>query len=269
MQKVLRKVLRTVANYDPDYYDMHEDANETLFAQLYLKRIMRHAEALGIRPPSTVLEAGCQAGRLAIPLATQGFRVTGVDTSGFGLRRAQAHAKAAGVEVTFIRGDVVEVLRRHPQQYDLVICAEVVYLSPEYRQMLQALAAAVRPGGLLCVSHRPKLYYLIEALRQYDIETATRVLATGEGPFRDSQYYNWQTSDELRTLYEQTLGLRWLAAHPIDRFAWLGGISPSKLPQAQREQWLELELNSAGDLVSECARYLLVVAMKPGTDGMA
>lgn len=269
MKRAVRKVLRAVANYDPDYYDMHEDANETLFAHLYLEHILQHAEAAGIRPPATILEAGCQAGRLVIPLAKQGFRVTGVDTSGFGLRRAQAHAKAAGVEAAFIRGDIIEVLRRQPQSYDLVICAEVVYLSPDYRQMLQALAGAVRPGGLLCVSHRPKFYYLIEALKQYDIEIAARVLATGEGAFRDSQYYNWQTTPELKSLYEQTLGLRWLAMHPIDRLAWLSGMSPSKLPEAQRAQWLELELNSAGAQDSECARYLLVVAMKPGADGRA
>ena len=268
MKRTVRKVLRAVANYDPDYYDMHDDANETLFAQLYIERIIRHAEAVGIRPPATVLEAGCQAGRLVIPLAKQGFQVTGVDTSGFGLRRAQAHARAAGVEATFVRGDVVDVLRRQPRQFDLVVCAEVVYLSRNYREMLQALAQAVRPGGLLCVSHRPKFYYLIEALKQYDIATAAHVLATGEGSFRDSQYYNWQTPDELRTLYEQTLGLRWLAMYPIDRLAWLSGISPSKLSDAQREQWLTLELDSAeeGDA---CARYLLVVAMKPGTDGVA
>lgn len=262
MNKTVRKVLRAVANYDPDYYDMHADDNERWFARLYLERIRQHAEAAGIRPPARVLEAGCQAGRLVIPLARQGFDVTGVDTSGFGLRRAQAHAKTAGVRAALIKGDILSVLREPPSPlYDLVICAEVLYLSPQYRDLLQALARAVRPGGLLFVSHRPKFYYLLEALRQYDVHTAARVAEHGEGPFRDSAYYNWQTEEELRQLYG-SLGLRWRAAHSIDRFAWLAGLNLSKMTDEQREQWLQLELRTA-EPAGWCSRYVLVVAERP------
>ncbi|MBI3011908.1 MAG: methyltransferase domain-containing protein, partial [Candidatus Omnitrophica bacterium] len=320
MQKVIRKVLRAVADYDPDYYDMYADANEAFFATLYVERIKRHAREAGIHPPATeagtpaaslgeakragvgegrapsrpafrgrpdgdrsrsaddrgrvpssagwltgvpkhivrggrsrrptepgtpdaslceakrwgsatagrprarhsadapmasapgvpsiadrrptLLEAGCQAGRLVIPFARLGFQVTGVDTSRYALRRAQEHAEAAGVGATFVRGDVMEVLRRDPDRlFDIVVCAEVLYLSPRYREMLQALAGAVRPGGLLCVSHRPKFYYLLEAFRQYDLAAVDAVLQRNEGPFRDSAYYNWQTEEELRALY--------------------------------------------------------------------
>jgi len=263
MQKTVRKVLRAVADYDPDYYDMYADPNEAWFARLYVERIAQHADAAGIRVPATLLEAGCQAGRLVVPLAKRGFQVTGIDTSGFALRRAREHAKAAGVEAAFIQGDLLQVLRRRPApQFDVVVCAEVVYLSPRYRQMLETLAAAVRPGGLLCVSHRPKFYYLLEALRQYDLSTAADVLRRSEGPFRDSRYYNWQTEEELRALYG-SLGLRWIALHPIDRLAWLSGISPSGLSDAQRDQWLRWELGSADEAAGCCSRYVLVVASRP------
>ena len=39
MKRAVRKILRAVAGYDPDYYDMHDDPNERFFAQLYLERI--------------------------------------------------------------------------------------------------------------------------------------------------------------------------------------------------------------------------------------
>ena len=143
MQKTVRKILRAVADYDPDYYDMCTDANEQLFAQLYVKRIIRHAEAEGIRAPRTLLEAGCQTGRLVVPFAKQGFQVTGIDTSRFALRRARTHAKAAGVEATFVQGDLTKILAQRPQQqFDIVLCAEVIYLSREHREMLRALAGA-------------------------------------------------------------------------------------------------------------------------------
>lgn len=264
MQKTVRKVLRAVADYDPDYYDMYEDANERFFARLYLEPILEWAQRLGIQPPATLLEAGCQAGRLVVPLAKQGYRVTGVDTSGFALRRARRHAQAAQVEAEFVEGDIVNVLARHPEwQYDVVVCAEVVYLARQYRQILQALAHAVRPGGLLCVSHRPRFYYLVEALRQQDVETAVQVLSRGEGSFRDSQYYNWQTEEELQGLYA-SLGLRWVARYPIDRFAWLTGLDPSKLTAAQRDHLMAIELEPVEvEQTAFCARYVLVVAQRP------
>lgn len=262
MQKSIRKVLRAVANIDPDYYDMYADTNEQWYARLYLEWIARHAREAGILPPSTLLEAGCQAGRLAIPFARQGFTVTGIDTSGFALRRARRHARQAGVQVTLQRGDVLNVLQDDPRrQYDLVVCAEVTYLSPRYREMLQVLAAAVRPGGLLCVSHRPATYYLMEALKIGDFDTAGSVLSRNEGPFRGSTYYNWQTREELKALYA-SLGLEWIALHPIDRLAWLCGLNLSMWPVAQRERWLqaEMSLDGGGEV---CARYALVIARKP------
>ena len=315
MHRTARKILRAVANYDPDYYDMCADANEQFFAQLYIERIQRCAEAAGIRPPATeagtpaasfgeakragvadgsaerrslrptepgaprvarggdgsagvggrprptLLEAGCQAGRLVIPFAKLGFDVTGIDASGFALRRAKQHARSAGVAATFLQGDLLRILPTHAARYDIVVCAEVVYLSPDYRQLLRVLANAVRPGGLLCVSHRSKFYYLFEAIRQYDLETARAVLQTREGRFRDSAYFNWQTEEDLRALYHE-VGLTWVAMYPIDRFAWLSGISPSQLTSDQRAQWLRLELES-GTLAPTCGRYLLVMATRP------
>ncbi len=265
IRKTLRKLLRVVADHDPAYYDMYADRNETLFAQLYLLRILRHAEAAGIRPPARVLDAGCQAGRLAIPLAARGFAVTGVDTSEFALRRARRHAKAAGARARWMRGDMARVLAGRAQSFDLAVCAEVLYLSPRYRGTLATLARAVRPGGLVCVSHRPLLYYLYEALRRQDMPGALSVLQRREGACGGAAYVNWQTEDELRALYDE-VGLAWVAHYPIDRVAWLTGMDVSKLSGAEQDAWLELELGlEAGE--GMCARYALVVAARPADGG--
>lgn len=261
MHKVARKLLRAVAHVDPDYFDMYEDRAEALFARLYLERIRRHAAAAGIGQGASVLEAGCQAGRLAIPLAKDGFRVTGVDTSRFGLRRAAEHAKQAGVTATWIRGDILDALRRHPGPYDMVVCAEVLYLCENYRDILRALAGALRPGGLAFVSHRPKAYYLYEALKLNDLKTAERVLGSKEGQFRDSAYYNWQTGPELQALY-QASGLAWQAAYPIDTVAWISGANLAGMSPEQQAQWLAVEL-SAPSGTEALSRYVLVVASRP------
>ena len=264
MQKVVRKVLRAVADYDPGYYDMHDDPDEAFFAPLYLERLRAHAVLAGIHPPATVLDAGCQAGRLLVPLAQAGFRITGIDTSRFALRRARRHARAVGVEASFIQGDILDVLQQDVwRRYDMVVCAEVLYLVERYHAMLAALAEAVKPGGLLCVSHRPKFYYLLEALRQYDLVTAAQILDRSEGrlELRDRGYFNWQTEEELRTLY-QSLGLRWVAMHVVDRLSWLSGVKLEQLTDLQRQQWFELELRLS-DEAGAWGRYLFVVAAAP------
>ena len=264
LRRLTKKFLRAVADHDPDYYDMYTDPNEACFAQLYLDSIVRHAAEAKIRPPARVLEAGCQAGRLVVPLATLGFEVTGIDTSLYAIRRAREHVRAAGVHATFIHGNLGAVLRqRNAPTYDIVTCAEVLYLSPQYRSLLQTLARAVRPGGLLCVSHRPKGYYLLEAMRKGDFATATDILQHSEGAFRDSAYYNWQSEEELRHLYA-SLGLSQIVLEPIDRLAWLSGLSLAALTPAQQAQWLALE-RQLPYVVGQWARYLLVIATTPTT----
>lgn len=265
VRKATRKLLRATVNYDPKYYDMYADPDESAFASLYLERIRQRAEAAGIRPPATVLEAGCQAGRLVIPLAKAGFQVTGVDISDFAIRRARDNARRAGVQVRFIRGDILRILRNPRQRYDIIICAEVLYLSPRYREILALLAAAVRPGGLLCVSHRPKMFYLLEALRHGKLESAQRVLAGGEGSFdgpgQCGEYFNWQTDEELRALYG-ALGLGGVEVYPIDQVFWLSGTAPSGLEERARRRWLaaDLAVESTGN--GPCSRYALVIASK-------
>lgn len=270
LPRPIKKLLRAVANHDPEYYDMHDDPDESWFARLYLDRIGRRAEEAGIRPPATVLEAGCQAGRLVVPLARLGFTVTGIDTSGFALRRAAAHVRSAGLRATFIRGDLLKVLHSSQRRYDMVVCAEVLYLSSNYRDLLQALAGAVAPGGLLCVSHRPKMYYLLESLRHGDVESARRVLAGRDGrfpgPLPERGYYNWQTDAELRALYRE-LGLEKIAVYPIDQTAWLSGIAPSQLAERARQLWLDAELSLTSEESGPCARYALVIASKGCADG--
>ena len=114
LRKVVRKVKRAILRDESTYYDMFLNRGEQFFGRLYHHEIRKTLQAQGFQPPLRILDAGCQAGRLAIPLALDGHRVTGVDTSAVGLRRLKRHAKEPGVTPELIRADLSRWLPRCP-----------------------------------------------------------------------------------------------------------------------------------------------------------
>ena len=103
--------------------------------------------------PGRALDLACGAGRNAVWLAEQGWRVTAVDFSDAGLTVARELARARGVKVDWIEADVV-TWAPVSRAYDLV-CVLYLQLPPsERRSVLRHAVDAVAPGGtLLVVGH--------------------------------------------------------------------------------------------------------------------
>lgn len=215
MKRLLRKIRRAVLDEDPSFLDMAMDAKSVERGVEYLARIRQHlTEAFGQRR-LTILDAGCQGGRLLVPLAQDGHAMTGVDTSGFALRRARHNLRSHGATARLIRGDIAQLPQWLPERsVDAALCLEVLYLCRNYRELLRTLAAMVRPGGLLFVSHRAQAYYLATALINRRPDLALETVRRAEGPSVDGDYHNWQTPEQLERLYAEA-GLRALAIHPM------------------------------------------------------
>jgi len=103
--------------------------------------------------PARVLDAGCGTGRVAVELARRAHRVVGVDLDESMLDQARAASQAAGVDVHWVRGDLVGLARLVTERnFDLVAAPGnvMVYLTPGTEpDVVAALAEALRPGGLL------------------------------------------------------------------------------------------------------------------------
>ncbi|MGA7910688.1 MAG: class I SAM-dependent methyltransferase, partial [Candidatus Dormiibacterota bacterium] len=77
------------------------------------------AEVDGLSP-GRALDLGCGEGRNAIWLAQRGWQVSGVDFSEAGLDKARHLAVERGVEVTWVRADLLDYQPDHGA-FDLVI----------------------------------------------------------------------------------------------------------------------------------------------------
>ncbi len=94
-------------------------------------------------------------GRLAVPLATAGHAVTGIDDDPSMLARARAAAAAAGTTVDLVEADLTEVRLPSAGTFGLCVLAlnSLFLLGGRDRQRaaLRTMAAHLAPGGLAAV----------------------------------------------------------------------------------------------------------------------
>jgi SAM-dependent methyltransferase len=177
------------------------------------------------RAGGPVVELGVGTGRIAIPIAADGIRVIGVDSSEGMLAVCRRHAELAGVTLDLRLGD----LREPPvgERVPLVICPFRSFLhmrSDEQRR--RALAAArdlLVPGG--------RLVFDVFAPGADDVEaTHDRWIEREPGIFERAV---WDT--EARTL---TLSVRGESGETTMTLAWL---EPDDWRRAVEEAGFEVE----------------------------
>ncbi len=98
-----------------------------------------------------VVDIGGGTGGFAVRLAQQGHTVTVVDPSPDALAALDRRADEAGVAglVTGVQGDVADLSTHVTDDVDAVLCHGVLEVLPDPAAALRAIAAVLRPGGLL------------------------------------------------------------------------------------------------------------------------
>jgi ubiquinone/menaquinone biosynthesis C-methylase UbiE len=103
------------------FFDAHAPVyDENIYTKNTLAEVDFLIEELGLTPGAAILDVGCGTGRHAVELARRGYAVTGVDLSTEMLARAASAAKAAGVDVTWVRDDATKFSL--PKTFDAAIC---------------------------------------------------------------------------------------------------------------------------------------------------
>lgn len=98
---------------------------------------------------SSAADVGCGAGLLTEPLARMGASVVGIDAAPENITAARLHAEGQGLVIDYRTGSV-DALGSEP--FDLITSMEVIEHVTDPAAFVNALAAALAPGGLLILS---------------------------------------------------------------------------------------------------------------------
>lgn len=122
-----------------------------------IKGIFKNKEADEI----SLMDVGCGGGIAAISLAKFGYNISALDANESNILAGNQVAKEKKLDINFIHSTCEEHITSN-QQYDVVLCLEVVEHVANLNEFLSNLGKLVKPGGVLILStiNRTKMAYL-------------------------------------------------------------------------------------------------------------
>lgn len=174
-----------------------------------------------------VLDVGGGTGGFAVPLAGLGHRVTVIDPSPDSLAAAQRRAAEAGVPLRAVPGDVSDLAAAAGREgADLVLCHSVLEYVDSPGAAMAAIAAVLRPGGVVSVLAASAVAAVIHRVLAGRLDEARTVIAAmpppgeagpGGGPDSPGRLPRRFTLPELAGLIERA-GLRPGPGHGVRVF---------------------------------------------------
>ena len=149
--------------YDAHVYDgMNTDLTDLKF---YKKWLPKDKDA-------RILELCCGTGRLTIPIAKEGYNITGVDITSSMLERAYVKAKEAGLEIEFIQADIRSL--DLAEKYDLIFIPfnsiHHLYQNTDLFQALNVVKNHVKKGGFFIMDcYNPNIKYIVEGEKEQKV----------------------------------------------------------------------------------------------------
>jgi len=100
-----------------------------------------------VAPEPRLLEVGIGTGRIAVPVAANGVRVTGVDISAAML--ALLREKRRDIDVMFAEASLLPL---RSASFDASLFVHILHLVPDAEATIRSTLAVVRPGGVMLLA---------------------------------------------------------------------------------------------------------------------
>jgi len=180
--------------YDPNIYD---GLNTFMFDLEFYKNRMPKAH------DSEILELCCGSGRLTIPLAKEGLKMTGVDNSKPMLQQAKAKASHKNLHISFIDADIRELDLN--KEFDLIFIPfnsiHHIYYNEDFFRTMDVVKKHLKDDGVFVLDcYNPNIQYITEAEK---------------GKNRIAEY---KTIDQREVYIEQTM--KYERKTQINRIEW-------------------------------------------------
>ncbi|HEY9405763.1 MAG TPA: methyltransferase domain-containing protein, partial [Pyrinomonadaceae bacterium] len=210
------------------------------------------------------LDLGGGTGALALRFAALGWHAAVVDPSATMLALAadSARARALAAHITFHQS-VAETAHQlfAPQTFDAATCHNVLEYVSDPHAAVRALAALVKPGGMVSLVARNRAGEAMRAaVKSHDLDEAERALAAGQ--VNESLYGGPARLYDARTLCELATGagLQVVATRGVRVVADYLPASLSGTPEAYaRLLSFELVLGARPEFAA-VARYTQIIA---------
>lgn len=112
---------------------------------LFLKTLKKY-----VSPNSTILDYGCGSGRMALMMARNGHKVSGMDHSIRLIEEALALDKE-GCDISF-ELSIGNGEQLSSDSFHAIVCSSVIEFVPDVAHLLSNFSRALKPGGFLIIS---------------------------------------------------------------------------------------------------------------------
>jgi SAM-dependent methyltransferase len=228
--------------YRDDLTDERSDAETAHWVKL-----------LEMNPPMQVLDLACGFGRHSNRLAQQGLSVTAIDLMPGFLSIARQHAAEMGVQVDYRQGDMRRL--SFDEAFDRVLLLFTSFGYFEDRdnlQVLQRIARALKPGGLLGFDI-PNRDVAVEGLPATDVIEKGRDLVINQLSYDmlSGRLHNRRIVIRNGSQKDKPFSIRLYNASEIKALLTQAGLEPLNI------------LDYCGEPLSGHSRGLVVIARKP------
>jgi SAM-dependent methyltransferase len=190
---------------DTDYKvgDLIYDANIYDGLNTFMSDFMFYKKWMPKEKNVEILEFCCGSGRLSIPLAKEGLKITGVDNSKTMLEQAKIKTKNEKLEITFIEADIRNL--NLTNKYDLIFIPfnsiHHLYQNKDLFDTFKVVEKHLKDDGLFIFDcYNPNIQYITEAEK---------------GRNKIAEY---KTTDNRNVLIEQTM--KYESKTQINRIEW-------------------------------------------------